>query len=91
MGGQAITQAGMFESHPLVVKETEMLLSRADEVIVLADSRKFGMRARHAMMPLSRIGTVITDDGLSEANHRMLTEAGIRVIVAPRSGEADQG
>jgi DeoR family ulaG and ulaABCDEF operon transcriptional repressor len=42
-------------------------------------------------MPLSRIGTVITDDGLSEANHRMLTEAGIRVIVAPRSGEADQG
>lgn len=91
MGGQAITQAGMFESHPLVVKETEMLLSRADEVIVLADSRKFGMRARHAMMPLSRIGTLITDDGISESNHKMLTDAGIRVIVAPRSGETDQG
>ena len=28
------------------------------------------------------IGTLITDDGLSEANHRMLTDAGIRVIVA---------
>jgi len=26
----------MFESHPLIVRETEKLLDRADEVIVLA-------------------------------------------------------
>ena len=32
-------------------------------------------------------GTLITDDGISEANHRMLTEAGIRVIIARPSAE----
>lgn len=87
LGAQAITPTGMQESHPLVVRETELLLQRADEVIVLADSRKFGMRARHPMMPLNRIGTLITDDGISEANHKMLTEAGIRVIVARTNAE----
>lgn len=87
LGAQAITPTGMQESHPLVVRETELLLQRADEVIVLADSRKFGMRARNPIMPLTRIGTLITDDGLTDANHRMLTDAGIRVIIARSSAE----
>ncbi|MEI8178788.1 DeoR/GlpR family DNA-binding transcription regulator, partial [Aestuariivirga sp.] len=87
LGAQAITPAGMQESHPLIVRETELFLQRADEVIVLADSRKFGMRARNTMMPLTRIGTLITDDGISEANHKMLTDAGIRVIIARTNGD----
>jgi DeoR family ulaG and ulaABCDEF operon transcriptional repressor len=85
LGAQAITQSGMFESHPLIVRETQKLLTRADEVIVLADSRKFGLRARHLVVSLSRINTLITDDGLSEANERMMTEAGIRVIIAKQA------
>ena len=88
LGAQAITTAGMLESHPLIVRETEMLLQRADEVVVLADSGKFGARARYPMMPLSRIGTLITDDNLSDSNHKMLADAGIRVIIAPRVAEA---
>ena len=90
LGAQAITHAGMFESHPLIVRETEMLLTRADEVIVLADSRKFGLRARYPVLPLSRIGTLITDQGISEANHRSLSDAGIKVIVARPSGEPER-
>jgi DeoR family ulaG and ulaABCDEF operon transcriptional repressor len=34
------------------------------------------------MMPLSRVGTLITDDGITDSNHRMLIDAGIRVIIA---------
>lgn len=88
LGAQAITAAGMHESHPLIVRQTELLLQRADEVIVLADNRKFGARARYPIMALSRIGTLITDDGLSDANHKMLVDAGIRVIIAPRVAES---
>lgn len=87
LGAQAITPTGMQESHPLIVRETELLLQRADEVVVLADSRKFGARARYPVMPLARIGTLITDDGLTEANHRMLVDAGIRVIIAASGAE----
>lgn len=91
LGAQSITHAGMFESHPLIVRETELLLSRADEVIVLADSRKFGFRARYPVMPFSRLDTLITDDRITEANHRMLTDAGVRVIIATARGEAERG
>jgi DeoR family ulaG and ulaABCDEF operon transcriptional repressor len=87
LGAQAITPSGMQESHPLVVRETEKLLQRADEVIVLADSRKFGLRARNPIMPLTRIGTLITDHGITDTNHRMLLEAGIRVIIARAAPE----
>ena len=87
LGAQAITPAGMFESHPLIVRETELLLQRADEVIVLADSSKLGSRARYPIMPLTRIGTLITDEGLSDANHKMLSDAGIRVIIARATPE----
>jgi len=87
LGAQAITPAGMQESHPLVVRETEKLLQRADEVIVLADSRKFGLRARNPIMPLTRISTLITDDAISDGNHKMLLDAGIRVIIARPAAE----
>jgi DeoR family transcriptional regulator, ulaG and ulaABCDEF operon transcriptional repressor len=87
LGAQAITPAGMQESHPLVVRETEKLLQRADEVIVLADSRKFGLRARNPIMPLTRISTLITDDAIGDGNHRMLLDAGIRVIIARPTAE----
>jgi len=91
LGAQSITHAGMFESHPLIVRETEMLLTRADEVIILADSRKFGFRARYPVMPFSRIDTLITDDRITEANHKMLTDAGVRVIIAKARPEAERG
>ena len=87
LGAQAITASGMQESHPLIVRETELLLQRADEVIVLADSRKFAARARYPIMPLSRIGTLITDEGLTDTTHKMLTDAGIKVIVARHKPE----
>jgi DeoR family ulaG and ulaABCDEF operon transcriptional repressor len=89
IGAQGVGPAGVMESHPLLVREVERLLGRADEVVVLADSRKFGVRARYAVVSFSRIATLITDEGLAESDERMLTDAGIKVIIAktPRSGE----
>lgn len=82
IGAQAIGPQGVLESSPLIVREAEKLLARADEVVVLADSRKFALRARATAIPISRIGTLVTDDGVSEADHAMLEQAGVRVIVA---------
>lgn len=87
LGTQAITATGIHESHPLIVRQTELLLQRADELIVLVDSRKFGMRARYPVVPLTRIGTVIADEGITEAQRKMLIDAGVRVIVARTSRE----
>lgn len=85
MGAQGMSPAGVHESHPLLVHTMQYYQEFADEVIVLADSSKFAIWARHIAIPLSRVSTLITDDGLADADRRMLADAGVKVIVAPVS------
>ena len=94
LGAQSIGEGGIMESHPLMVHIITGLAKRADEIIVLADSSKFDIRARYPVLPLARIGTLITDDRISESNHDRLTSEGINVIVAsvrPQDGERREG
>ena len=88
VGTQGICAEGLQESHPLLVKSVRELSDCADEVIALVDSRKFSIRARHSVLPLSRIGTLVTDDGLSDTDAKMLNDAGVTVLVAENVGAA---
>ncbi|MET3615857.1 DeoR family ulaG and ulaABCDEF operon transcriptional repressor [Rhizobium aquaticum] len=87
VGTQGISSEGLLESHPLLSKVIAELSTRTDEIVVLADSRKLSIQARHIVLPLSRIGTVITDDGLADADAKMLENAGVTIIVANASGQ----
>lgn len=82
VGAQGLGPEGILESHPLSVKSIRELGECADEIIVLADSRKFSIRARHTALPLSRISRLITDDGLSDGDAAMLEDAGVEVMIA---------
>lgn len=82
LGTQGISAQGALESHPLLVQAIERLSSWSDEIVLLADSRKFSFRPRHAVLPLSRIGAVITDDGLSDKDAKLVENAGIELIIA---------
>jgi DeoR family ulaG and ulaABCDEF operon transcriptional repressor len=88
VGAQALGALGVMESNPLIAREVEKLLTRADEVVVLADSRKVGLRARYHVISLARIGTLVTDDGLRPEDKKMLEDGGIKVIVAETSKQA---
>jgi DeoR family transcriptional regulator, ulaG and ulaABCDEF operon transcriptional repressor len=57
--------------------------------VVLADSTKFAARSSLLLCPLSRIHTVITDEGITDRDAAMLEAADIRLIVA-RIGAADR-
>lgn len=82
IGAQGISGAGLLESHPLLVRSVENLKDRADEIVVLADSSKFSIKARHIALPLSRISTLITDPGISDEDLDMLKSSGVQVIIA---------
>jgi DeoR family ulaG and ulaABCDEF operon transcriptional repressor len=79
----------VLESHPLSVKSIRDLADCADEIIVLADSRKLSIRARHKALPLSRISRLITDSGLGEADARMLAGAGVEIIIADEAARSE--
>ncbi len=82
LGAQGISARGVLESHPLLVKVIGELAGRTDEIVVLADSRKFSIQPRNVALPLSRVGTVITDDGLTDAAAKFLEEMGVNIVVA---------
>ncbi|WP_420961559.1 DeoR/GlpR family DNA-binding transcription regulator [Brucella sp. IR073] len=91
VGAQGISSEGLLESHPLLTKAVAELASRADEIVVLADSRKLSIQPRNLALPLSRISTIVTDDGLTEADARMLEDAGVTILIADGASDGTGG
>lgn len=81
IGAQGISTEGVLESHPLMVRSMQELAVNADQIVVLADSRKFAIHARNTALSLSRIGTLITDDGISDKHAKMVENAGVTLEV----------
>jgi DeoR family ulaG and ulaABCDEF operon transcriptional repressor len=81
MSCYAITPMGIIEGDPLIARAEAKLLSRAEKLIVIADSSKFGQRGSLAVCPLSRVDTLITDAGVPEASLEAVREAGVNVVV----------
>ncbi|MFM2355401.1 MAG: HTH-type transcriptional regulator UlaR [Pseudomonadota bacterium] len=82
IGAHAIGSLGVMESDPLVIQAEHKMIGQADELVVLADSTKFRRRSSLILCPLSRVTTVITDDGITDREAQMLADAEVRLIVA---------
>ncbi len=83
MGAQGIGPLGLMEMDPLLIQAEEKLIGQADELIVLVDSSKFANRSSLVLCPLSRIDTIITDDGIDDRSAAMLEAAEVTLIVVP--------
>jgi DeoR family transcriptional regulator, aga operon transcriptional repressor len=75
-------ELGASAHHEGEASVNHLLISRADQVVVVADSSKIGKRAFARICPLSQIGTVVTDEQLPDALYTRLSEAGVKVIRA---------
>ena len=83
MGAQGLGPLGLMEADPLLIQAEQKLIGQADELVVLVDSSKFEQRSSLMLCPLSRITTVITDEGIPDKAAAMLDAAGVSLIVAP--------
>jgi len=82
IGAQAVTAHGLLQTDPLLVQNEQQLISRAEKVILLADSSKFGAKASLSVCGLDAIHTVVTDSGLSQEFRQMLADNGIEIVIA---------
>jgi DeoR family transcriptional regulator, ulaG and ulaABCDEF operon transcriptional repressor len=89
MGCRGLGPLGLMEGDPLLVQAEQKLIGQADELIVLADSTKLAARSSLLLCALSRIHSVITDDGITDRDASMLEAADIRLIVT-QTGVADR-
>jgi DeoR family transcriptional regulator of aga operon len=60
----------------------EIMIKISKEVIVVCDSSKFFRRSLAYICGISKIHTVITDNGIPEEDKKRLEDAGIKVIIA---------
>ena len=82
LGCHAITPAGIMENDPLPLRAARALRKQARQLVVMADSSKFLESRSLVVFPLEEVDILITDDGISDAAHAMLVDAGVEVIVA---------
>lgn len=78
----AINRLGLMEADPLIVQAQTKLLQRAEEVVVLADSRKLRQHSSMIVAALDRISTLVTDDGATREELEPFAAANIRVVIA---------
>lgn len=90
MGAQGVGPLGLMEADPLLIQAEQKLIGQADELVVLVDSSKFENRSSLVLCPLTRIDTLITDDGISDRAAAMLEAADITLIVATASGQREE-
>ncbi|WP_206711205.1 DeoR/GlpR family DNA-binding transcription regulator [Aquisalinus flavus] len=86
IGAQAITSRGLMQTDPLLVHNEQELIERAEKVIVLVDSSKFGAKASLSVCGLDRIDVIVTDDGLAPEARRMLQDFDIEILTVPLAG-----
>jgi DeoR family transcriptional regulator, ulaG and ulaABCDEF operon transcriptional repressor len=84
MSCYSITPMGIIEGDPLIARAEAKLLSRADKLIVIADSSKFEPRGSMAVCQLSRVHTLVTDDAAPAHMLDHLKSIGVHVIVTAR-------
>lgn len=78
----AINRLGLMETDPLIVQAQTKLLQRAEEVVVLADSRKLRQHSSMIVAGLDRVSTLVTDDGAAREELEPFAAANVRVVIA---------
>jgi DeoR family fructose operon transcriptional repressor len=83
MGTFALSlEEGLTTTDPTEAYTKELVLARAREVILLADSRKVGTRSLVHAGRLNDVDVLVTDAGIDDRSVRSLERRGIRVIKA---------
>lgn len=77
-----ITERGCYNSNLLLVETEKAMMEAADEVMVVADSTKFGHQSLALMCRLEDIDRMVVDDQLDGSWRRRLEQAGVQVYLA---------
>jgi DeoR family transcriptional regulator, fructose operon transcriptional repressor len=77
-----IHEEGFFNNDLLLVETERAMMRAANEVIVVADSTKFGRQSLTHLCPLEAVHHLVVDDGISQPWREKVQAAGVDLIVA---------
>ena len=77
-----VSERGLFNSNLLLVETERAMMRAADEVIVVADSTKFGHQSLALLCELGEVDRFIVDDEMTEHWRERVTAAGADLVIA---------
>jgi DeoR/GlpR family transcriptional regulator of sugar metabolism len=77
-----ILNGALYNQNMLLVAAERKMMEQSQQVVLLADSGKFGEQALVRLCDLSQIDTVISDAGLAPDQRRAVEDAGCELIIA---------
>ncbi|MCF6263305.1 MAG: DeoR/GlpR family DNA-binding transcription regulator [Xanthomonadales bacterium] len=83
MGVLGISESGLRQSDPLLVRVEKMLIEQAERIVVLADHSKFTNKGNLRCCRLESINILVTDRNPPVQIERALLEAGVEIMLAP--------
>lgn len=78
-----IHQGSLYNQNLLLVQAEKRMMEQSQQVVLLADSAKFGQQALSTLCSLDEIDIVVSDAGLTEEYRQQIRAAGCELIVAP--------
>lgn len=82
MGAAAVGPQGIMQPDVVLIAAERRLIDRAEQVILLVDSSKFGSSSGAIVCELAEIDVIVTDKGVDPAMAQALREAGVSVVIA---------
>ena len=87
MGAGGIVADGVYNSNLLLVETERQMMACGQEVVIVADSSKFGRLALARLCGLAEVHRLVTDPGLAESDRTILEAAGVSVHTAALENE----
>ena len=80
-----ISDRGFFNRNLLLVETEQAMMRAADEVIVVADSTKFGHQALAQICDLGEVHTLVVDNEITEDWRSKIIASGTKLIIANKT------
>lgn len=82
MGAAAVGSQGVMQPDVILVAAERRLIDRAEQVILLVDSSKFGSSSGAIVCELDEVDLIISDSGIDDDMRRMIEGSGVSLIIA---------
>ena len=81
MGTPGISEFGVMESDPLLIRSEQKLKKQTEKLVILADSTKLGQQSNFIFCPLNEVDILITDSNADEKLIKRFEGNGIEVLL----------
>jgi len=85
-----INDEGCFNNNLMLVETEQAMMRAADEVIVVADSSKFGRQSLAHVCPLEAIHHLVVDSGMVKPWREKITKAGVHLVLAKEEKQSQE-